>query len=184
MNLSNIEVSNNDDGITNLIIKSKNILINDEFINDFIESIDFISNYKNLKGVIISTDHNNYDYDYDLNYLMSIKNSELIFNTITKFSLAMRKLETLGKPIVSIISGEIKLGGLEIILHTHHRIANKNKTPFYFKNIKYSLIPSIGASQRLPRQIGIEKSISLFLSDKVMSAEEALEINLVNQIVD
>ena len=60
MNLSNIEVSNNDDGITNLIIKSKNILINDEFINDFIESIDFISNYKNLKGVIISTDHNNY----------------------------------------------------------------------------------------------------------------------------
>ena len=41
MNLSNIEVSNNDDGITNLIIKSKNILINDEFINDFIESIDF-----------------------------------------------------------------------------------------------------------------------------------------------
>ena len=47
MNLSNIEVSNNDDGITNLIIKSKNILINDEFINDFIESIDFISNYKN-----------------------------------------------------------------------------------------------------------------------------------------
>ena len=32
MNLSNIGVSNNDDGITNLII-SQNILINDEFIN-------------------------------------------------------------------------------------------------------------------------------------------------------
>ena len=164
MNLSNIKVSNDDDGITNLIIKSKNTLINDEFINDFIESINFISNYKNLKGIIISTDHNNYDYDYDLNFLMTLKNSELIFNTITKFSKAMRKLETIGKPIVSIISGEIKLGGLEIILHAHHRIANKNNTTFYFKNTKYSLIPSIGGSQRLPRQIGIEKSINLFFS--------------------
>ena len=48
MNLSNIKVSNNDDGITNLIIKSRNTLINDEFINDFIESINFIYNYKNL----------------------------------------------------------------------------------------------------------------------------------------
>ena len=184
MNLSNIKVSNDDDGITNLIIKSKNTLINDEFINNFIESINFISNYKNLKGIIISTDHNNYDYDYDLNFLMSLKNSELIFNTITKFSKAMRKLETIGKPIVSIISGEIKLGGLEIILHAHHKIANKNNTTFYFKNTKYSLIPSIGGSQRLPRQIGIEKSINLFLGDKVMSAEEALELNLVNEIVD
>ena len=184
MNLSNIKVSNDDDGITNLIIKSKNTLINDEFINDFIESINFISNYKNLKGIIISTDHNNYDYDYDLNFLMTLKNSELIFNTITKFSKAMRKLETIGKPIVSIISGEIKLGGLEIILHAHHKIANKNNTTFYFKNTKYSLIPSIGGSQRLPRQIGIEKSINLFLGDKVISAEEALELNIVNEIVD
>ena len=184
MNLSNIKVINNDEGITNLIIKSKNTLINDEFINDFTESIDFIASYKNLKGVIISTEHNNYDYDYDLNFLLSLKNSELIFNTITKLTKALRQLETLGKPIVSIVSGEIKLGGLEIILHAHHRIANKSNTIFHFKNIKYSLIPSIGGSQRLPRQIGINKSVNLYLSDKVISVEEALELNLVNEVVD
>ena len=46
MNLSNINVSNDDEGIINLIIKSQNTLIKDEFVNDFIESINFISNYK------------------------------------------------------------------------------------------------------------------------------------------
>ena len=49
MNLSNIEVSNNDDGITNLIIKSKNILINDEFIKleEINKCLKFLDGVKN-----------------------------------------------------------------------------------------------------------------------------------------
>ncbi len=185
MNLNNIKLINDGHGIVNLVIKSKNTLINEELINDFKESIDFISNKEEIKGIIISTDHNNYDYDYDLNFIFSLKNSELIFNTIIKLSKALRKLETLGKPIVSIVKGKIKLGGLEIILHSHYRIAQKSdETKFYFKNIKYSIIPSIGGSQRLPRQIGINESINLYLSNKIISAEEALELKLVNEIVD
>ena len=185
MNLNNIKLINDEQGIVNLIINSKNTLINAEFINDFKEAIDFISNKKEIKGIIISTNHNNYDYDYDLNFIFSLKNAESIFNTITKLSKALRRLETLGKPIVSIVKGKIKLGGLEILLHSHYRIAQESsETKFYFKNAKYSIIPAIGGTQRLPRQIGINESINLFLSDKTISAEEALQLNLVNEIAD
>jgi len=185
MNLNNIKLINEEQGIVNLIINSKNTLINAEFINDFKEAIDFISNKKEIKGIIISTNHNNYDYDYDLNFIFSLKNAESIFNTITKLSKALRRLETLGKPIVSIVKGKIKLGGLEILLHSHYRIAQESsETKFYFKNVKYSIIPAIGGTQRLPRQIGINESINLYLSDKTISAEEALQLNLVNEIVD
>ena len=166
MNLNNIKLINEEQGIVNLIINSKNTLINAEFINDFKEAIDFISNKKEIKGIIISTNHNNYDNDYDLNFIFSLKNAESIFNTITKLSKALRRLETLGKPIVSLISGSVSLGGLEIILHSHYKIAyTNNNTQFIFKNLKYNLIPAIGASQRLPRLIGIEPSLKLFLSD-------------------
>ena len=185
MNLNNIKLINDEQGIVNLVIKSKNTLIDAEFINDFKETIDFISNKKEVKGIIISTDHNNYNYDYDLNFIFSLKNAESIFNTITKLSKALRRLETLGKPIVSIVKGKIKLGGLEILLHSHYRIAQESsETKFYFKNVKYSIIPAIGGTQRLPRQIGINESINLYLSDKTISAEEALQLNLVNEIVD
>ena len=185
MNLNNIKLINDDQGIVYLIINSKNTLINAEFINDFKKAVDFISNKKDIKGIIISTDHNNYNYNYDLNFIFSLKNSESIFNTITKLSKTLRKLETLGKPIVSIVKGKIKLGGLEIILHSHYRIAQEGSdTKFYFKNTKYSIIPAIGGTQRLPRQIGINESINLFLSDKTISAEEALQLNLVNEIAD
>ena len=44
MNLNNIKLINDGHGIVNLVIKSKNTLINEELINDFKESIDFISN--------------------------------------------------------------------------------------------------------------------------------------------
>ena len=90
MNLNNIKLINDDQGIVNLIINSKNTLINAEFINDFKKAVDFISNKKDIKGIIISTDHNNYNYNYDLNFIFSLKNSESIFNTITKLSKTLR----------------------------------------------------------------------------------------------
>lgn len=185
MNLKNIKLFFDEDNIANLSLQSKNTLINEVFINDFIETIDFIYNNKNIKGIIISSDQNHYNYDYDLDFLLSLKNSKSIFDTITKLSKSLRKLETIGIPIVSIIKGEIKLGGLEIILHSHYKIASKDSnTNFYFKNLKYSFTPFIGGTQRLPRLIGINESINLFLSDKILSVEEALEINLIDEIVD
>jgi len=184
MNLNNIKLFVDEHNVANLSLQSNNILINEEFINDFIEAINSICNNKKIKGVIISSDQNEYNYDYDLNFLLSLTSAKAIFDVITKFSKTLRKLETIGKPIVSIIEGAIKLGGLEIILHSHYRIAlNDSKTNFYFKNIKYSLIPSIGGSQRLPRLIGINESVNLFLSNKILSPEEALKINLIDEIV-
>ena len=53
MNLNNIKLINDDQGIVNLIINSKNTLINAEFINDFKKAIDFISNKKDIKDIII-----------------------------------------------------------------------------------------------------------------------------------
>ena len=185
MNLNNIKLFVDEKNIANVSLHSNNRFINEEFINEFVEVINAICNNKEIKGVIISPDKCDYNNDYDINFLLALKDAKSIFDIITKFSKILRQLETMGKPIVSIIKGGIKLGGLEIILHSHYKIALKNsKTDFYFKNIKYSLIPSIGGSQRLPRLIGINESINLFLSNKILSAEEALKINLINEIAE
>ena len=179
MQLDNLKINIDDQNIANLIINSKNTLINKQFIKDFKKAIDYIINDKNIVGIIITSD--NYNYNYDLNFLYSLNTSSLIFENITKLSGALRKLENIGKPIVSIISGSVQLGGLEIILHSHYKIADVNKsTKFIFKNLKYSTIPAIGASQRLPRQIGIENSLRLFLSNETLNSEQALELKLVN----
>jgi len=181
MRLDNLEINIDDNGIANLIINSKNTLINKQFIENLKEAIDCIINNKNIVGVIISS--KSYNYNYDIDFLFSLNTSALIFENITKLSSALRKLENIGKPIVSIISGSVELGGLEIILHSHYKIANiDSNTKFIFKNLKYSLSPAIGASQRLPRQIGIENSLRLFLSNKIINAKQALKLKIVNEI--
>ena len=183
MNLNNIKINIDDDNIINLIIKPSTLKINNEVINDFQKTIDYIASEKSVTGVIISTENYNYNFNYDLNYLYSLSEPALIFENITKLTKSLRKLETLGKPIVSLISGPVSLGGLEIILHSHYKIADaESETQFIFKNLKYELIPSIGASQRLPRKIGIEQSLELFLNDKIINTEEALKIKLIDKI--
>jgi len=183
MNLNSLKINIDDNKIINLIIKPTNLNINNEVIKDFQKAIDYIANHKSSIGIIISNENNSYSFNYDLNYLYSLNKPALIFENITKLSKAFRRLETLTKPIVSIISGSVSLGGLEIILHSHYKIADTdNKTKFIFRNIKYALIPAIGASQRLPRLIGIEHSLKLFLSDTIINTEEALNINLIDEI--
>lgn len=181
MKLDNLKIDIDDQKIANLIINSKNMLIDKQFIDDFKKAIDEIIKDKNIIGIIITS--NNYNLNYDLDFLYSLNESSLIFENITKLSGALRKLESLGKPIVSIISGSVHLGGLEIILHSHHKISDVDEnTKFIFKNLKYSTIPAIGATQRLPRQIGIENSLKLFLNNKTLSSEQALNLKLVNEI--
>ena len=183
MDLNNLKINIDDNKIISFIIKAGTLNINNEVINDFQKAVDYIANYKNISGIIISSEESHYNFNYDLNYLYSLNEAALIFENITKLSKSLRKLETLGKPIVSIVSGSVSLGGLEIILHSHYKIADtNNNTQFIFKNLKYNLIPAIGASQRLPRLIGIEPSLKLFLSDKIFNAEDALKMKLIDEL--
>jgi len=183
MDLNNLKINIDDNKIINLIIKTGTLNINNEVINDFQKAVDYITNDKSMSGIIISSEESNYNFNYDLNYLYSLNEAALIFENITKLSKSLRKLETLGKPIVSLISGSVSLGGLEIILHSHYKIAStNNNTQFIFKNLKYNLIPAIGASQRLPRLIGIEPSLKLFLSDKTINTEDALKMKLIDEL--
>ena len=68
MNLNNIKINIDDDDIINFIIKPNNLNINNEVINDFQKAIDYIASEKSVAGVIISTEHNNYNFNYDLNW--------------------------------------------------------------------------------------------------------------------
>jgi len=82
MNLNNIKINIDDDNIINLIIKPSTLRINNEVINDFQKTIDYIASEKSVTGVIISTENYNYNFNYDLNYLYSLSEPALIFEIL------------------------------------------------------------------------------------------------------
>jgi enoyl-CoA hydratase/carnithine racemase len=93
----------------------------------------------------------------------------------------MRGME-LWKPLVAAINGMALGGGLELALACDIRVAAENArlgTP----EVTLGLIPGWGGTQRLPRAIPQCKAAELLLTGKLIDAQEAHRIGLVNQVV-
>jgi len=93
----------------------------------------------------------------------------------------MRGLD-LWKPIIAAINGVALGGGLEIVLACDLRIASE-KARFGVPEVTLGLIPGWGATQRLPRMVPRCKAAELLLMGKIIDAEEAYRIGLVNIVV-
>jgi enoyl-CoA hydratase len=93
-----------------------------------------------------------------------------------------RRLERCGKPVVAAINGFALGGGCELALACHMRIASEG-AKFGQPEVKLGITPGYGATVRLPRLIGKGRAIELLLTGRMIDAEEALRIGLVNRVV-
>lgn len=91
-------------------------------------------------------------------------------------------IENYRKPVIAAINGFALGGGTELALACHIRIASKN-AKMGQPEVKLGLIPGFGGTQRLARLVGKGKAMELVLSGKMIDAQEALAIGLVNSVV-
>ena len=93
----------------------------------------------------------------------------------------MRGLE-LWKPMIAAINGMALGGGLEVCLACDIRIAAENAN-FGLPEVTLGLIPAWGGTQRLPRLIPWALAAEMLLTGRLINAEEAYRIGLVNKVV-
>jgi len=86
------------------------------------------------------------------------------------------------RPVMAAINGDALGQGLELALSCDIRLAC-DKARFGFPQVALGLIPMDGGTQRLPRTVGKGKALELILTGETISAEEALEIGLVDKVV-
>jgi enoyl-CoA hydratase len=92
---------------------------------------------------------------------------------------AVDRLET---PILAMINGYCLGGGLELAMACDIRIASE-RAVLGQTEINLGLIPGGGASQRLPRLVGLGQALRLTLTGDRIDAHEALRIGLVDEVV-
>ena len=92
------------------------------------------------------------------------------------------QIETCVVPVIAAINGIAAGGGCELALACHLRIASKNAR-FSLPESKLGVIPGYGGTQRLAREIGAGRALEMMLTGKIVGAEEALQIGLVNRLV-
>ncbi len=93
------------------------------------------------------------------------------------------KVAALPIPSVAIINGFAFGGGLELALSCTFRLATAN-AKVGLPEIKLGLIPGYGGTQRLSRLIGEARAMELILTGRTLKAEEALQLGLVNRLID
>ena len=92
------------------------------------------------------------------------------------------KLQRLGKPVIAAINGVCLGGGLELAMACHLRISG-DRARFGQPEITLGIIPGWGGTQRLPRLIGKAKATEWILTGDMVTAQEALRLGLINQVV-
>ncbi len=94
----------------------------------------------------------------------------------------LNRIERSEKPVLAAINGTCVGGGLELALACHIRVAAADSV-LGLPEIKLSLIPGFGGTQRLPRIVGPSKAAEMILTGESLSAEEALRIGLLSRVV-
>jgi enoyl-CoA hydratase len=91
-------------------------------------------------------------------------------------------IENFPKPIICAINGFALGGGLELALACHMRVASDN-AKMGLPEVTLGLIPGYGGTQRLPQLVGKGIAIEMITTAKMITAQEAKEIGLVNHCV-
>ena len=92
-----------------------------------------------------------------------------------------RKLETLPIPTVAAVNGFALGGGCELALSCDIILASE-KAKFGQPEVGLGITPGFSGTQRLPRRVGVAKAKELIFSGKMIKADEAKEIGLVNAV--
>ncbi len=140
-----------------------------------------------IKGVVITSAKKTFFAGGDLNDLKRVtrEQSAEFAAGIREVKGQLRRLETLGRPVVAAINGAALGGGLEITLATHHRVlVDDPRAKLGFPEVKLGLLPGAGGVVRTVRMFGIvEAMMQLLLQGQELRPAQAKELGLVDLLV-
>lgn len=93
-----------------------------------------------------------------------------------------RRIETLNKPVIAAVNGYALGGGCELAMACDIRIASE-KAKVGQPEVGLGITPGFSGTQRLPRLVGMGKAKEMIFTGEPVSAQEACQIGLFNQVV-
>ncbi|GAB2526526.1 3-hydroxyacyl-CoA dehydrogenase NAD-binding domain-containing protein [Nocardia heshunensis] len=140
-----------------------------------------------ITGVVITSAKKTFFAGGDLKNMMQTTKADAagIMEELTFIKADLRRLETLGKPVVSAINGAALGGGLEITLATHHRIAADIKAvQLGLPEVSLGLLPAGGGVTRITRMLGIANGLmGVLLQGTKFTAAKAKASGLIHETV-
>jgi 3-hydroxypropionyl-coenzyme A dehydratase len=156
--------------------------LNKDVIAELYRAIDIVGVDDSIKVVIITgTGERSFCAGADIRYVVNINPIEAE-RYATFVHTLLNKVENLEKPVIAAINGYALGGGCELALACDIRIASSN-AKIGQTEVTIGIPPGWGGTQRLLRIVGPAKAKELIFTGKMITAEEAEQIGLVNKVV-
>jgi 3-hydroxypropionyl-coenzyme A dehydratase len=157
--------------------------LNLDVISELSRTIDIVGVDENIKVVIITgAGERAFCAGADIAYMVNIEPMKAE-KYATSAQSVLNKIERLEKPVIAAINGFALGGGCELALVCDIRIASSN-AKIGQPEVTIGIPPGWGGTQRLTRIIGPAKAKELIFTGKMITAEEAAQIGLVNKVID
>jgi 3-hydroxypropionyl-coenzyme A dehydratase len=157
--------------------------MNLDVISELSKMIDIIAADGSIKTVVITgAGERSFCAGADISYMVSIDPMQAE-KYATSAQDVINKIDRLEKPVIAAVNGFALGGGCELAMACDIRIASSN-AKIGQPEVTIGIPPGWGGTQRLMRIVGPAKAKELIFTGKMITADEAYQIGLVNKVIN
>jgi 3-hydroxypropionyl-coenzyme A dehydratase len=156
--------------------------MNVDVVSELSRTIDIIAADDSIKVVIITgAGERSFCAGADISYMVNIDPMQAE-RYATSAQGVINKIERLEKPVIAAVNGFALGGGCELAMACDIRIASNN-AKMGQPEVTIGITPGWGGTQRLMRLVGPAKAKEMIFTGKMITADQASQIGLVNRVV-
>jgi 2-(1,2-epoxy-1,2-dihydrophenyl)acetyl-CoA isomerase len=159
--------------------------MNLQFGREFLAAAFAIEAATTVRAVVLTGQGKNFCFGGDLKGMMAsgADVGAYLRELTTNLHAGMALLARLDAPVIAAVNGTAAGAGLGLVLAADLAIAARSSkfAPAY---TGVGLTPDAGCTFLLPRAVGYKRAMDLFLTNRVLDAQQALDWGLVNQVVE
>jgi enoyl-CoA hydratase len=145
------------------------------------EKLDDIEKEEKVKAIVLKGEGRFFSAGADIKEFTSLQEASDYESLSTFGQELFDRIEHFSIPVIAAIHGAALGGGLELAMSCHIRIATE-KAKLGLPELTLGIIPGFAGTQRLPRLVGSPKAYEMILTGEPISAKEAFQFGLVNQV--
>ena len=157
--------------------------MNLDVISELSKMIDIIAADESIKTVVITgAGERSFCAGADISYMVNIDPMQAE-KYATSAQDVINKVDRLEKPVIAAVNGFALGGGCELAMACDIRIASSN-AKIGQPEVTIGIPPGWGGTQRLMRLVGPARAKELIFTGKMITADEAYQIGLVNKVIN
>ena len=156
--------------------------MNVDVISELSKMLDILAADDSIKAVVITgAGERSFCAGADISYMVNIDPMQAE-RYATSAQDVINRIDRLEKPVIAAVNGFALGGGCELAMACDIRIASSN-AKMGQPEVTIGIPPGWGGTQRLTRLVGPAKAKELIFTGKMITADEAYPIGLVNKVI-